>query len=69
LPADEAPYQPDAKPNKFWFTVESCGALRPENIVMSGLQSLKRKLSDLQTQLSHEIQQTEVDTLNALAIN
>ncbi|CAG0914888.1 unnamed protein product [Notodromas monacha] len=65
----EAPYLPDAKPNKFYYTVESSGALRPHNIVLGGLAALKRKLSDLQTQLSHEIQQTEADTLNALAIN
>ncbi|PRD28867.1 UNVERIFIED_CONTAM: Polr2c [Trichonephila clavipes] len=52
----EADYQPDGRPNKFYFNVESCGAIRPENIVMTGLQVLKKKLSDLQTQLSHEMQ-------------
>ncbi|GFQ80957.1 DNA-directed RNA polymerase II subunit RPB3 [Trichonephila clavata] len=52
----EADYQPDGRPNKFYFNVESCGAIRPENIVLTGLQVLKKKLSDLQTQLSHEMQ-------------
>ncbi|KAF8793112.1 DNA-directed RNA polymerase II subunit RPB3-like [Argiope bruennichi] len=52
----EADYIPDGKPNKFYFNVESCGAIRPENIVLTGLQVLKKKLSDLQTQLSHEMQ-------------
>lgn len=59
----EANYVPEGKPNKFFFNVESSGALRPENLVLMGLNTLKRKLSDLQTQLSHEIQH------DALAIN
>lgn len=37
------------------FFLQSCGSLRPENIVLSGLSVLKRKLSDLQTQHSHEV--------------
>ena len=37
--------------------MESCGSLKPENIMFSALAVLKKKLSDLQTQLSHEIQQ------------
>ncbi|KAG8183099.1 hypothetical protein JTE90_019983 [Oedothorax gibbosus] len=52
----EADYEMDGKPNKFFYNVESCGAIRPENIVLTGLQVLKKKLSDLQTQLSHEMQ-------------
>ncbi|XP_060080262.1 DNA-directed RNA polymerase II subunit RPB3-like [Ylistrum balloti] len=52
----EAPFNQTGKPNKFFLNVEACGSLRPENIVFSGLGVLKKKLSDLQTQLSHEIQ-------------
>lgn len=52
----EAPYDPLAKANKFFVNVESCGSLKPENIMFSALSVLKKKLSDLQTQLSHEIQ-------------
>lgn len=59
---DEADYNWEAKPNKFYFNVESAGALKPENIVLMGVQILKNKLSNLQTQLSHETQ------TNALAI-
>lgn len=59
----QAPYDPDGKPNKFYVNVESCGSLRPENIVLNGIAILKKKLSDLQTQLSHEVQS------DALAIN
>ena len=44
------------KPNKFFYNVESCGSLKPENIIFSALSNLKKKLSDLQTQLSIEIQ-------------
>jgi RNA polymerase Rpb3/Rpb11 dimerisation domain len=58
----EADYNWEAKPNKFFFNVESAGALKPENIVLMGVQVLKNKLSNLQTQLSHETQS------NALAI-
>ena len=50
-------FDPLGKPNKFYFNVESTGSLRPENIVLNGLAVLKRKLSDLQTQHSHELQQ------------
>lgn len=48
---------------RFYYNVESCGSLRPETIVMSALAVLKKKLSDLQTQLSHEIQ-SDVLTIN-----
>merc|ERR1712156_855850 len=52
----QAPYDFQGKPNKYYYTVESCGALKPENIVLMGTNVLKKKLSDLQTQLSHELQ-------------
>jgi len=52
----EAPFDPTGKPNKFFFNIESCGSLKPENILTSGLTIMKRKLMDLQTQLSQEIQ-------------
>lgn len=48
----EAPYNWEGKPNKYFFTVESCGSLRPENIVLNGVTALKNKLSDLQTFLA-----------------
>ena len=52
----QAPFDPTGKPNKYFFNVESCGSLKPESIVFTALAVLKKKLSDLQTQLSHEIQ-------------
>ncbi len=59
----QAPYDYSGKPNKFYLIVESAGSLKPENIVFMGVNVLKKKLSDLQTQLSHELQN------DALSIN
>ena len=59
----KAEYDFLSKPNKFFFNVETCGSLKPENIVLMGVQFLKKKLSDLQTQLQHELQN------DALTIN
>jgi DNA-directed RNA polymerase II subunit RPB3 len=59
----EAPYDPHGKPKKFYYNVESCGSLKPESIVLSAITALKRKLGDLQTQLSNEIER------DALTIN
>lgn len=67
LPADsalpEAPFDPYGKPKKFYYNVESCGALKPETIVLTAVSALKKKLGDLQTQLSNEIER------DALTIN
>ena len=57
---DQAPFDPTGKPRKFFFNVESCGSMRPENVVLSALSVMKKKLSDLQTQLSQEIQTDEL---------
>lgn len=51
----EADYIRDGKPSRFYFNVESTGALKPTTIVRSGLRILKNKLSDLLTNLSHEV--------------
>jgi len=52
----QAPYDSEGKPNKYYYNVESCGSLRPENIVLMGIAGLKKKLSDLLTMLSQEVQ-------------
>ncbi|KAJ8979524.1 hypothetical protein NQ317_017672 [Molorchus minor] len=52
----EARYNWELKPNKFFYNVEAAGQLKPENIVIMGVAMLKEKLSNLQTQLSHELQ-------------
>ena len=59
----EAPFDPHGKPKKFYYNVESCGSLKPETIVLSAISALRKKLSDLQTQLSNEIEK------DALTIN
>lgn len=53
--ADQAPYSWESKPNRFYYNVEASGALRPENIVLMGIAALKKKLSDLLTQLTTEM--------------
>uniref|UniRef100_A0A915EE81 DNA-directed RNA polymerase II subunit RPB3 n=1 Tax=Ditylenchus dipsaci TaxID=166011 RepID=A0A915EE81_9BILA len=51
----EAPYDAHGKPNKFWISVESAGALKAETIVLSGINALKKKLIDMQHQLNVEL--------------
>uniref|UniRef100_A0A8C6QPV5 DNA-directed RNA polymerase RpoA/D/Rpb3-type domain-containing protein n=1 Tax=Nannospalax galili TaxID=1026970 RepID=A0A8C6QPV5_NANGA len=54
---------PKSEYSEFDDESQSCGSLCPETIVLSALSGLKKKLSDLQTQLSHEIQ-SEVLSIN-----
>ena len=61
--SDQAKFDLTGKPNKFFYNVEACGSLKPETIVLTGLNVFKKKLSDLQTLLSHEIQ-SDVLTIN-----
>lgn len=56
LVSDEAPFNWELKPNKFFYNVETAGLLKPENIVIMGVAMLKEKLSNLQTQLNQELQ-------------
>ncbi|XP_041375269.1 LOW QUALITY PROTEIN: DNA-directed RNA polymerase II subunit RPB3-like [Gigantopelta aegis] len=53
----EAEFDVYGKPNKFFVNIETSGSLKPEGIVFSALSVIKKKLSDLQTQLSQEIAQ------------
>ncbi|XP_017781452.1 PREDICTED: DNA-directed RNA polymerase II subunit RPB3 isoform X1 [Nicrophorus vespilloides] len=52
----EGVFNLDAKPVKFFFNVESTGALKPENIVTMGVEQLRNKLSNVLTQLTIELQ-------------
>ena len=54
LVSGEAPFDPFAKANKFYFNVEACGSLRPENIVLMGICMLKHKMMTVQTQTALE---------------
>lgn len=43
----------EQKLDKFIFTVETSGSLRPEEIVLNAIQIIKRKLTDLQTHVQN----------------
>ena len=47
------------RPQHFKFTVESNGALKPEDIVQRGIQVLKRKLNQVRLHLTEA--QTDLD--------
>ncbi|OQV13847.1 DNA-directed RNA polymerase II subunit RPB3 [Hypsibius exemplaris] len=53
LPRDEhqAPFNSMGVADRFFFSVETNGALSPENIILSGLAELKRKLTFAQSEL------------------
>lgn len=52
---DQALYEVFGKPEKFWYNLESVGSLKPESIVLTGLQVLKKKLMDVQNHYNNEI--------------
>jgi len=51
----QAPYDPFGFPRKFYFGVESAGPLKSTEIVLTGINVLKQKLADIQTQLQREL--------------
>ncbi|XP_055335200.1 DNA-directed RNA polymerase II subunit RPB3-like [Paramacrobiotus metropolitanus] len=52
----QAPFNPKGIADRFYFTVESTGALAPENIILSGIRVLKEKLINVQSALMTEVQ-------------
>jgi len=46
-PRDDEPFDYDAKPEKFYFEVETDGSLGPQEVVMKGLTELQTKLANL----------------------
>ncbi|EIM82696.1 insert subdomain of RNA polymerase alpha subunit [Stereum hirsutum FP-91666 SS1] len=46
-PRDDEPFDYNAKPNKFYFEVETDGSLGPQEVVMKGLGELQTKLANL----------------------
>ncbi|KAF9566757.1 RBP11-like subunits of RNA polymerase [Agrocybe pediades] len=46
-PRDDEPFDFNAKPNKFYFEVETDGSLGPQEVVMKGLAELQNKLASL----------------------
>ncbi|XP_003371154.1 putative biotin--protein ligase [Trichinella spiralis] len=65
---DQAPVNLLEEPKKFWFTVESCGSLKPENIVLMGLNVLRRKLTDLHSHMLNEDSKINLFYLSARKI-
>ncbi len=51
---DDPPFDPNAEPRKFWFTVESVGSLAPAEIVLSAISVLQGKLGAVQLHLEQE---------------
>ena len=52
----KADYDYTGKPNKIYFNIESCGgSLKPENIVLTGVQLLKKKLKNQICKLNFSI--------------
>ena len=52
----EAPYDPNYVVDKFYYDVESTGALAPEDMVKMSLQILSKKLRKLSVSLNQEVQ-------------
>lgn len=50
----EVPFNPKAEPAKFFFTVESVGSIRPEEILLSAISVLQGKLGAVQLHLEQE---------------
>lgn len=48
------PFDSKAEPEKFYFTVESSGALKPEDILLSAISVLQGKLGSVQLHLESE---------------
>ncbi|KAI0051241.1 insert subdomain of RNA polymerase alpha subunit [Auriscalpium vulgare] len=46
-PRDDEPFDYNAKPNKFYFEVETDGSLGPQEVVQKGLAELQTKLANL----------------------
>jgi DNA-directed RNA polymerase II subunit RPB3 len=54
------PYLYDKEPDKFYFTVEVSGALRPEEVILNAMRVLQSKLAHLQMQLEQESREVAV---------
>jgi len=60
-PRDDEPFDCHAKPQKFYFEVETDGSLGPQEVVMRGLTELQTKLANLVLGLKSD--PTELDAL------
>ena len=49
---DQGEFDPNGKADRFFFNVEAVGSLKPETIVLTALNVLKKKLEAIQTALN-----------------
>jgi DNA-directed RNA polymerase II subunit RPB3 len=64
-PRDDEEFDYNAKPNKYYITVESTGSLEPKEIIIGGLKILLAKLAVIQ----HELNQITEDLGSSLRDN
>ncbi|KAG2226328.1 hypothetical protein INT45_006000 [Circinella minor] len=64
-PAKDAPFDYNAKPDKFYFEAETVGSLAPEEVVTMALKTLVDKLAYVQMQIQEEVETKEQDNMNA----
>lgn len=64
-PDKDAPFDYNAKPDKFYFETETVGSLAPEEVVSMAMTILSAKLANVQMQIQEEVNAKEQDTSNA----
>ncbi|KAI9332759.1 hypothetical protein BD770DRAFT_29338 [Pilaira anomala] len=64
-PDKDAPFDYNAKPDKFYFEAETVGSLAPEEVVTMAMKTLVDKLAYVQMQIQEEVDTKEQDNANA----
>ncbi|CAO3679935.1 unnamed protein product [Rhizopus microsporus] len=64
-PDKDAPFDYNAKPDKFYFEAETVGSLAPEEVVTMAMKTLVDKLAYVQMQIQEEVEMKEQENPNA----
>ncbi|CDH51848.1 rna polymerase rpb3 rpb11 dimerization domain-containing protein [Lichtheimia corymbifera JMRC:FSU:9682] len=64
-PDPEAPFDYNAKPDRFYFEAETVGSLSPDEVVTMALKTLVDKLAYIQMQIQEEVDTKDQDNVNA----
>jgi DNA-directed RNA polymerase II subunit RPB3 len=64
-PDKDAPFDYNAKPDKFYFEAETVGSLAPEEVVTMAMKTLVDKLAYVQMQIQEEVDMKEQENPNA----